>query len=734
MTESDARGSIAAGSTLLFSQKTIGSLGYFVSVLLLARGLGPSGRGAIAFFIVTALVMARVVALGVWEATTVFVAQRPERRPVLLSNVALFAAAGSLVGATVACGALLLFAGARPDGLGELEIVLLGLGILGTALFEAGFAFMIGCGRFRRTALIAVALPWAYAVIVALVLIGPGLSVGNAAIAWTASTFLGAAFMLIASTRGVGLGLPSMGLLLESIHFGVRAWVGTLSRFLNFRVDQILVGLIASEATLGIYAVAVNASEVLLYLPGATAMALVPLVARGDATLRTERTLRAFRTVGLITAVASPLAALAGPPLLPIVFGGRFEPAVLPFLLLLPGALGFAASAVFSSALMAASRPGLSSIGPLASLVTGVVLDILLIPPFGAEGAASAASVAFLVGGAVATTVYRRQSHFAWTDLLPKRGDIELARAYAERVRSGLQWRQRPDRGRLRITPKPLRQAKGLVTHARSAAWLFPGHRDGRGNGIRILHYHRVSDDRDELAVTPRHFREQMEFLSAEGWRVVDVVEAAELIARGNGGGRVLGLSFDDGYRDVADNAVPVLEEHGFRATVFVATGVIDGEASLDWYEDPPPVLAWEQVERLDRGPVLRFEAHSITHPNLLDLDVERACVEIAGSKQALETRLARPVAAFCYPAGLYGGRERALVAASGFRLGVSCEPGVNLPGGDLLALRRIQVDNRDRLLDFRAKVGGGHDAPLPLRRRWRRVRYGGPTRPPAAT
>ena len=43
--------------------------------------------------------------------------------------------------------------------------------------------------------------------------------------------------------------------------FGLRAWVGTLSRFLNFRVDQILMGFLASEAALGIYAVAVNASQ-----------------------------------------------------------------------------------------------------------------------------------------------------------------------------------------------------------------------------------------------------------------------------------------------------------------------------------------------------------------------------------------------------------------------------------------------------------------------------------------
>ena len=80
---------------------------------------------------------------------------------------------------------------------------------------------------------------------------------------------------------------------------------------------------------------------------------------------------------------------------------------------------------------------------------------------------------------------------------------------------------------------------------------------------------------------------------------------------------------------------------------------------------------------------------------------------------------------AFAYPAGLFGERERRLVAEAGYAAAVSCEPGVNRTGGERLALRRRQIDSRDRLLDFRAKVGGGHDTPLPLRGVYRRLRYG---------
>ena len=86
---------------------------------------------------------------------------------------------------------------------------------------------------------------------------------------------------------------------------------------------------------------------------------------------------------------------------------------------------------------------------------------------------------------------------------------------------------------------------------------------------------------------------------------------------------------------------------------------------------------------------------------------------------------------AFCYPSGLHGPRERALVAQAGYRVAVTCEPGVNTSTTDRLALQRRQVDARDSLLDFRAKVGGGHDSPLPLRDVYRRRRYGAGTGSP---
>jgi peptidoglycan/xylan/chitin deacetylase (PgdA/CDA1 family) len=283
-----------------------------------------------------------------------------------------------------------------------------------------------------------------------------------------------------------------------------------------------------------------------------------------------------------------------------------------------------------------------------------------------------------------------------------------------------------PEQSRLRLGPSWLYPLKAGATHARSALWL--ARTRGRGPagepGARILFYHRVSDDPDVLAVRPRRFAAQMELVAEHGLRCVDVAELGRRLAEGEPTESLVGLSFDDGYLDVAEHAVPALERLGFTGTVFLATALTSGEAPLTWYDRPPPLIPWELARRLDGG-VLRFEAHTQTHPNLLQVDEARAREEIAGGKAELEAQLGRRVDAFCYPAGLFGPRERRLVAEAGFRIAVSCEPGLNTSAVDPLALHRVQVDRSDLALDFRAKLLGGHDTPLPLRAAWRRRRLG---------
>ena len=422
----------ARGPAILFWAQVLGNAGLFVALVVVARALGPGGRGTIAFIAVTAILSARVTRLGVSDAAIVFAAQRPHLRPSLLTNLVLSVTVAAVVAAAAVSAALLAVPSWRPSGIGDAELAILALGILASALVDAGYSFVLGCSRFGLHAVITVTTAWLYALTVAAVWATLGLTVARAALIWVAVQGVKALVLLWSSARTSGVGRPDWVLLRESIGFGIRAWVGSLSDALNDRVDQILLAFIATEATLGVYAVAVNAWEILLYLPGAAATAVLPSVARADRTLRVEQVLKAFRSVALVTLAGLAVAAFAGPPLLVLVFGAPFEASVGPFLWLLPGALGYVALGIFSSALVGSSSPGRSSFGPLVSLVLGIVLDLVLIPSFGAEGAAVAASAALLAGGATALALYRARTSFALGALVrPRPGDLDVLKAIA---------------------------------------------------------------------------------------------------------------------------------------------------------------------------------------------------------------------------------------------------------------------------------------------------------------
>src|SRR3954451_16897968 len=141
-------------------------------------------------------------------------------------------------------------------------------------------------------------------------------------------------------------------------------------------------------------------------------------------------------------------------------------------------------------------------------------------------------------------------------------------------------------RERLSLGPAWVQAVKPVVNRARTGAWRPGG--SPLAPGLRILFYHRVSDDPDPLAVTPRRFAAQMRLLAADGYRVVDGVTGAHALTAPQPLGRLVALSFDDGYRDIAAHALPELERHGFRASVFIATAVTDGSATFSWYAQQP--------------------------------------------------------------------------------------------------------------------------------------------------
>jgi peptidoglycan/xylan/chitin deacetylase (PgdA/CDA1 family) len=177
--------------------------------------------------------------------------------------------------------------------------------------------------------------------------------------------------------------------------------------------------------------------------------------------------------------------------------------------------------------------------------------------------------------------------------------------------------------------------------------------------------YHSIADlenDPNMLCTSPERFEAQMSHLKRHNLRGVSVRELRRAMSTGDARGLV-GLTFDDGYKDFLHAAVPVLESFGFSATVFVVVGMLGGENRWKHTYNPRPRIgllgAADLHEVIKRG--MEVGSHSMTHPDLSGLNPQMLEAEVEGSRQKLSELLGEEVEGFCYP---YGSLDRATVEA----------------------------------------------------------------------
>ena len=219
--------------------------------------------------------------------------------------------------------------------------------------------------------------------------------------------------------------------------------------------------------------------------------------------------------------------------------------------------------------------------------------------------------------------------------------------------------------------------------------------------GVLVLMYHKVAraplaTNLPFLYVTLREFDRQMGELLGAG---LTNVPFGEVPAAAEAGRTGFCVTFDDGFRNAADHALPVLRARGLRATMFLVADRIGGTDEWDRAIGEPPLPLMDDAEVRDwLAAGQEIGAHTLTHPRLTQLPPEQRRVEIFDAKAKLEDRFGVPVRHFCYPYGDQDERVRALVAEAGYEAACTVEHGVNGPGTvPPLALRRVLACNAGR-------------------------------------
>ena len=220
---------------------------------------------------------------------------------------------------------------------------------------------------------------------------------------------------------------------------------------------------------------------------------------------------------------------------------------------------------------------------------------------------------------------------------------------------------------------------------------------------LRVLMYHKVNDLWPNPTTVPTAvFAQQMELLGELGYVVVSLDDVLDHYLEGAPlPERAVLITFDDGYRDNLENALPILQQHRYPAVLFVPIGFLDSDRPLP-HEEALRVLGvvnrtvdWDELAELEAGGI-RIESHGIGHRPVSELEPGEALREIALSKLRLEERLGRGVDAFAFVKGShadYRPEHASLVQQAGYKLAFTSVSGANGPASDRYRLRRYNVE-----------------------------------------
>ena len=241
----------------------------------------------------------------------------------------------------------------------------------------------------------------------------------------------------------------------------------------------------------------------------------------------------------------------------------------------------------------------------------------------------------------------------------------------------------------------------GRGAGARADAWREDGQLKLRETPM-IFMYHGVADvadDPNQLCVSPGRFAEQMAWLARRGLRGVGIATLVEAMRAGRQRGLV-GLTFDDGYTNVLETALPVLRRHGFSATAYIISDRLGG--TNEWDEGPSwQLMTGDQVRELAAAGI-EIGSHAATHMRLAGAGPAQLTAEVSESRATLTALLGTEIRGFAYPYGSMDAAARRAVRDAGYDY--ACAVEASLPEIGLMALPRIYIGQQDDATRMAAK------------------------------
>jgi O-antigen/teichoic acid export membrane protein len=368
-----------------------------VTAVILARVLGPEGRGELAAVILWPTLIMTLGNLGLAPSTT-YHAARTSKLGRLVGSTLVIVALDSLLLVAIGAVVIPLALSGHDAGVTDTGLIYLFAFIPFSLLALAMMSIVNGLHRFRWFQGLRVLMIGATLAGVLLLELTDGLTIRAAAIAYAAAYLAAAVVATVVVVRAAhGRLSASRETISEVLSFGLKSQLSTTMWALNERLDQLVISVVLSSTSLGLYVVAVTLTSLTTLVGFSFALVALPLLAKMGADPERKPTARAIVGATIVAgAIVSIPILIAEPLIVDVLFGSDFDGSVGVGRVLLLAAMTFGLNRVLEAILQAEGKPLDSSIGEAIGLGVTIAGLAVLLPLLGIMGAGVTSLLAYL--------------------------------------------------------------------------------------------------------------------------------------------------------------------------------------------------------------------------------------------------------------------------------------------------------------------------------------------------
>lgn len=391
-----------------------------VSGIIIARTLGPEGKGLYELALMIPFMTVAFVGMGIGTSNIYFIGKKKYPIGSIVGNVLFYSL---IIGGGVAFLLIILEPLLNSYFLkGTSRIYLYTtLSLIPFLLIsENVYYVLLGHRKMINLAILRLINPLTYLTILVAIHYFFQLSVYGAIwanISGIAICFLVGIYFLFKNGYCVKLTL-NKALYMESFKFGLKQHLGAIFQLLNYRLDMLIIAMLLSSVEVGQYSVSVIIAETIWYIPFSLGKVLYPKTSSSDTKAANAFTPLVCKTNIILTFIAALILYFISGIVIPWFFTSKFYPSVMALKLLLPGTFFLGITKVLGSDLSGRGFPQYGTYAALISLIFTLILDFLLIPHFGINGAAFATTISYIISTLIITYLFIKTTGVRPLDLL----------------------------------------------------------------------------------------------------------------------------------------------------------------------------------------------------------------------------------------------------------------------------------------------------------------------------